>query len=73
MVDHIILEVPSTYKMIVGRELLNSPRATPSNYSLKMQCLAYDGSIGRIIGDYKNVIKDHITTLKAIAYILNMK
>ena len=36
MVDYIIMDVPSTYNIIIERSLINSPRATLSTYNLEM-------------------------------------
>jgi len=59
------MNVPFAYNLIVGIPLLHWLTTPPSTYNLKMQFLADNCSIGRIVGDQKSAKQCHISTLKA--------
>ena len=54
MVDHIIMDVPYAYNIIITRSLLNSLIVTLSTYNLQMQYLEVNGFTERIVRDQKS-------------------
>jgi len=52
-VAYVVMDVPSTYNMIMQRPLLNSIKGTHSTYNIKMECTIYNDSVGWIVDSLK--------------------
>ena len=65
-VDFLVVDVPMTYNVILGRPTLHKVKAVVAPYLLQLQFETDDGAIGELRGDQRTARECYLVSIKPL-------